>query len=43
LATEEDNTIHCPADVSNDNTMDLDEEYINVEDPQPSQDTPENK
>ena len=39
-ATEEDDAPQSPADVPNDNTMDLDEDYVDVEDPQPPQDTP---
>ena len=42
-ATEEDDVLQSPADVPNDNAMDLDEDYIDVEDPQPPRDTPENK
>jgi hypothetical protein len=32
-----------PADVFDDSPMDLDEDYVDVEDPPPSQDTPKNK
>jgi len=42
-ATEEDDALQSPADIPDDNAMDLDEDYVNVEDPQPPQDTPENK
>ena len=42
-ATEEDDAPQSPADVPNDNTMDLNEDYVDVEDPQPPRDTPKNK
>lgn len=44
-ATEENDTFQSPADVSNDNAMDLDEDYVdlNVKDPRPPQETTENK
>jgi hypothetical protein len=35
-ATEADDVLQSPADVPNDNPIDLDEGYINVEDPRPS-------
>ena len=38
--TEEDDALQSPADVPENNTMDLDEDYIDVE---PPRDTPENK
>jgi hypothetical protein len=42
-ATEADNMLQSPAEIPNNNPMDLDEGHINVEDPWPSQDTPKNK
>jgi hypothetical protein len=42
-AAEEDDALQSPADVPDNNTMDLSEDYVDVEDPQPPRDTPENK
>jgi hypothetical protein len=42
-ATEDNDVLPSPADVFNDNPMDLDENYIDVEGPRPSQDSPGNK
>jgi len=42
-ANEGDDVLASPADVFNDNPMDLDEDYVDVEGPRPSQDSPRNK
>jgi hypothetical protein len=42
-ATEDDEVLPSPADVFNDNPMDLNEDYVNVEGPRPSEDSPGNK
>jgi hypothetical protein len=41
-ATEDDDLLPSPVDIFDDNPMDLDEDYVDVEGPRPSQDSPGN-
>ena len=42
-ATEDGDVLPSPADIFNDNPVDLNKDYVDVEGPQPSQDSAENK